>query len=558
MSHPDPDVVAPAAGRPIVLRGGTVLTMDAAGTVLTDADVLNLPLLLTDPYGAFIRGPNGFPQIVRPGADGKVGTADDVLVEGDPAANGGLGVGTGGAARTGHAFLDDLAHSASPVGDHDGNPMVLFDRSVERTYLARSGLIGGDFPNHTTVFTASAGPRDLGTGNDVSITLTADKGGAKLAKTYVFKRGSYVIDTRFDVTNDGTAPINPTLYMELARDGGAVEQSRFYSTFTGPAVYTDGDKFHKITFADIDKGKAQVPAPTDSGWVAMVQHYFASAWIPADNVKREYYVNRVDTNFYRIGIQEPLGTVAPGASVSATARLFAGPQQARMLESITPGLDLVKDYGWLTIVAKPLFWLLEKIHALLGNWGWSIVALTVLIKLVFFPLSATSYRSMAKMKDLQPRMTAIRERHKGDPQKMNQEMMTLYRTEKVNPLGGCLPIVIQIPVFMALYWALLSSVEMRGAPWIGWVHDLSTPDPFYILPVLMAVSMFVQTKLNPTPPDPVQAKVMMFMPIAFSVMFFFFPAGLVLYWVVNNCLSIAQQWSMNRMLGTNNKAAPAK
>ena len=442
--------------------------------------------------------------------------------------------------------------------DHAGTPMVLFDRSVERTYLARSGLIGGDFPNHTTVFAASPGPRDLGTGNDVSITLTADKGGAKLAKTYVFKRGSYVIDSRFDVTNDGTAPINPTLYLELARDGGAVEQSRFYSTFTGPAVYTDGDKFHKITFADIDKGKAQVPAPTNSGWVAMVQHYFASAWIPADNVKREYYVNRVDTNFYRIGIQEPLGTVAPGASVSTTARLFAGPQQARMLEAITPGLDLVKDYGWLTIVAKPLFWLLEKIHALLGNWGWSIVALTVLIKLVFFPLSATSYRSMAKMKDLQPRMTAIRERHKGDPQKMNQEMMTLYRTEKVNPLGGCLPIVIQIPVFMALYWALLSSVEMRGAPWIGWVHDLSTPDPFYILPVLMAVSMFVQTKLNPTPPDPVQAKVMMFMPIAFSVMFFFFPAGLVLYWVVNNCLSIAQQWSINRMLGTNNKAAPAK
>ena len=437
--------------------------------------------------------------------------------------------------------------------DHDGNPMVLFDRSVERTYLARSGIIGGDFPNHTTVFAASTGPRDLGTSNDVSITLTADKGGAKLVKTYVFKRGSYVIDTRFDVTNDGTAPINPTLYMELARDGGAIEQSRFYSTFTGPAVYTDGDKFHKITFSDIDKGKAHVPAPTDSGWVAMVQHYFASAWIPADNVKREYYVDRVDTNFYRIGIQEPLGTVAPGASVSATARLFAGPQQARMLEAITPGLDLVKDYGWLTIVAKPLFWLLEKIHGLLGNWGWSIVALTVLIKLVFFPLSATSYRSMAKMKDLQPRMTAIRERHKGDPQKM-----TLYRTEKVNPLGGCLPIVIQIPVFMALYWALLSSVEMRGAPWLGWVHDLSAPDPFYILPVLMAVSMFVQTKLNPTPPDPVQAKVMMFMPIAFSVMFFFFPAGLVLYWVVNNCLSIAQQWSINRMLGTNKKAAPAK
>lgn len=442
--------------------------------------------------------------------------------------------------------------------DHDGNPVVLFDRSLERTYLARSGLIGGDFPNHTTVFTASTGPRDLGTGGEVSLTLTADKGGAKLAKTYVFKRGSYVIDTRFDVTNDGTAPISPTLYMELARDGGSVEQSRFYSTFTGPAVYTDADKFHKINFSDIDKGKAHVPAATDNGWVGMVQHYFASAWIPAASAKREFYVDRVDTNFYRIGIQEPLGTVAPGANISATARLFAGPQEERMLEGITPGLELVKDYGWLTIIAKPLFWLLEKIHLLLGNWGWSIVGLTVLVKLVFFPLSATSYRSMAKMKDLQPRMTAIRERHKGDPQKMNQEMMQLYRTEKVNPLGGCLPIVIQIPVFIALYWVLLSSVEMRGAPWLGWVHDLASPDPFYILPILMAVSMFVQTRLNPTPPDPVQAKMMMFMPIAFSVMFFFFPAGLVLYWVVNNCLSIAQQWSINRMLGTSKKAAPTK
>ncbi|WP_042570379.1 membrane protein insertase YidC, partial [Ralstonia solanacearum] len=451
--------------------------------------------------------------------------------------------------------------------DHDGNPVVLFDRSLERTYLARSGLIGGDFPNHTTVFAASAGPRDLGTGGEVSLTLTADKGGAKLAKTYVFKRGSYVIDTRFDVTNDGAAPISPTLYMELARDGGSVEQSRFYSTFTGPAVYTDADKFHKINFSDIDKGKAHVPAATDNGWVGMVQHYFASAWIPAASAKREFYVDRVDTNFYRIGIQEPLGTVAPGASLSATARLFAGPQEESMLEAITPGLDLVKDYGWLTVIAKPLFWLLERIHALLGNWGWSIVALTVLVKLVFFPLSATSYRSMAKMKDLQPRMTAIRERHKGDPQKMNQEMMTLYRTEKVNPLGGCLPILIQIPVFMSLYWALLSSVEMRGAPWVGWVHDLAAPDalfgtyfgvPVGLLPILMAVSMFVQTKLNPTPPDPVQAKMMMFMPLAFSVMFFFFPAGLVLYWVVNNCLSIAQQWSINRMLGTNKKAAAAK
>ncbi|MDR3383233.1 membrane protein insertase YidC [Cupriavidus basilensis] len=435
--------------------------------------------------------------------------------------------------------------------EHDGKPVVLFERDQTRTYMARSGLIGGDLPNHTTVFTASAGPRDLAGSDKVSVTLTAEKDGVKLDKTYTFHKGSYVVDTKFAVTNDSGKPISPTLYMELTRDGSKVEQSQFYSTFTGPAIYTDADKYHKITFDDIGKGKASVPAAGTSGWVAMVQHYFASAWIPQSGKEHSFYVEKIDNNLFRVGVQQPLGSIAPGATVTTDARLFAGPQEERMLEKITPGLELVKDYGWLTILAKPLFWLLEKIHGFLGNWGWSIIGLTVLIKLVFFPLSAASYKSMGKMKDLQPRMTAMRERHKGDPQKMNQEMMALYRTEKVNPLGGCLPIVIQIPVFIALYWVLLSSVEMRGAPWLGWIHDLSVPDPFYILPVLMAVSMFVQTKLNPTPPDPVQAKVMMIMPLVFSFMFFFFPAGLVMYWVTNNVLSIAQQWQINRMLGKN-------
>ncbi|MDF3832917.1 membrane protein insertase YidC [Cupriavidus basilensis] len=435
--------------------------------------------------------------------------------------------------------------------EHDGEPVVLFERDQTRTYMARSGLIGGDLPNHTTVFTATPGPRGLDGSDKVELTLTAEKDGVKLAKTYIFRKGSYVIDTRFAVTNDSGKPISPTLYMELTRDGSKVEQSQFYSTFTGPAIYTDADKYHKIKFEDIAKGKASVPAASNNGWVAMVQHYFASAWIPQTGKDHSYYVEAIDNNLFRVGVQQPLGQVAPGATVTTDARLFAGPQEERMLEKITPGLELVKDYGWLTILAKPIFWLLEKIHGILGNWGWAIIALTVLIKLVFFPLSAASYKSMGKMKDLQPRMTAMRERLKGDPQKMNQEMMALYRTEKVNPLGGCLPIVIQIPVFIALYWVLLSSVEMRGAPWLGWIHDLSLPDPFYILPVLMAVSMFVQTKLNPTPPDPVQAKVMMIMPLVFSFMFFFFPAGLVMYWVTNNVLSIAQQWQINRMLGKN-------
>jgi len=257
----------------------------------------------------------------------------------------------------------------------------------------------------------------------------------------------------------------------------------------------------------------------------------------------------VDINLYRIGMQIPLGTIDKGTSVVEKARLFVGPQEEKMLEGIAPGLELLKDYGYLTILAKPIFWLLAKIHSYVGNWGWSIILLTILIKLAFFPLSAASYKSMARMKEVQPRLVAMKEQYKGDPQKLNQAMMEMYKKEKINPVGGCLPVVIQIPVFISLYWVLLSSVETRGAPWIGWIYDLSVPDPYYILPVVMAISMFVQTKLNPTPPDPIQAKVMMYMPIVFSIMFFFFPAGLVLYWVVNNMLSIAQQWQINKLFG---------
>ncbi|MCS6765406.1 MAG: membrane protein insertase YidC [Candidatus Protistobacter heckmanni] len=442
--------------------------------------------------------------------------------------------------------LDLLAHH-----EKDGKPVKLFHRDREGVYLARSGLIGqGELPNHTVPFSVAPGNRSIGTAEQLEVRFEAEKNGVTLAKAYTFHRGSYVIDTRFEIANNGSAAISPLLYVELARDGSKVEASNFYSTFTGPVVYTDADKFQKVDFATIDKGKAKFDtsaAAGTPGWVGMVQHYFASAWILQDKAKRDIYLEKIDNNFYRVGMQVPLGQIEPGAKAAASARLFAGPQQEKMLEGIAPGLELVKDYGWLTIIAKPLFWLLEKLHGFIGNWGWSIIALTVLIKLVFFPLSAASYKSMAKMKDLQPRLTAMRERYKGDPQKMNQAMMEMYKVEKVNPLGGCFPILIQIPVFIALYWVLLATVEMRGAPWLGWIHDLSAPDPFYILPVSMAVSMFIQTKLNPTPPDPIQAKVMMIMPLAFSFMFFFFPAGLVLYWVVNNILSIAQQWQISRM-----------
>src|SRR6266702_2115138 len=408
--------------------------------------------------------------------------------------------------------------------------ITLFDRTANHTYLARTGLLGGDFPNHNDVYTPLPNqPHDL-TGDAKSFQLSFEspvKGGVKVIKTYTFTRGSYVIGVDTKIQNVGTAPVSPSVYMELVRDDQPVETPRFSHTFIGPAVYTEQHHFQKIDFSDIDKNKATFADSADNGWIAMVQHYFASAWLPQQGAKRKIYVEKIDPALYRVGVQQPVATIAPGQTVDVSARLFAGPEEERMLEGIAPGLELVKDYGYVTIIAKPLFWLLEKIHGYVGNWGWAIVLLTVLIKAVFFPLSAASYKSMARMKAITPRMQALRERFKGDPQKMNAALMELYKTEKVNPFGGCLPVVIQIPVFISLYWVLLSSVEMRGAPWILWIHDLSQQDPYFILPVLMAVSMFTQTKLNPTPPDPVQAKMMMFMPIAFSVMFFFFPAGLV-------------------------------
>jgi len=441
--------------------------------------------------------------------------------------------------------------------DPKGAPLnvTLFDRTASHTYLARTGLTGGDFPNHNDIYTPVAGPHTL---SDDQRTLTVSlespvKGGVKVVKTYTFTRGSYVIGVDTKVENVGTVPVKPSLYMELVRDSQAVDTPRFSHTFIGPAVYTDQHHFQKVTFSDIDKNKQDVATSANNGWIAMVQHYFATAWIPQQGAERKIYVEKLDPTLYRVGVQQPLSTIAPGQSTDVSARLFAGPEEERVLEGIAPGLELVKDYGYVTIIAKPLFWLLEKIHGVVGNWGWAIVLLTVLIKAVFFPLSAASYKSMARMKAITPRMQALRERFKGEPQKMNAALMELYKTEKVNPFGGCLPIVIQIPVFISLYWVLLSSVEMRGAPWILWIHDLSQQDPFFILPVLMAVSMFLQTRLNPTPPDPVQAKMMMFMPIAFSVMFFFFPAGLVLYYVVNNVLSIAQQYYITRMMGAAKK-----
>jgi YidC/Oxa1 family membrane protein insertase len=316
-------------------------------------------------------------------------------------------------------------------------------------------------------------------------------------------------------------------------------------------IRDSASKFHKVDFKSIEKGNAEHDKTADNGWVAMVQHYFFSAWLHNDKAPREFYTRKIDVNLYAVGQLFPLGEIAPGASKQFDSVLFVGPQEEKKLEALAPGLELVKDYGWFTIIAKPLFWLLDQLHKLIGNWGWAIVALVVLLKAAFYWLNAKAYASMAKMKAINPKIMEMRERLKDKPQQMQQEMMRIYKEEKVNPLGGCLPILVQMPVFIALYWVLLSSVEMRNAPWLAWITDLSVRDPLFILPVVMTGTTLLQTWLNPTPPDPMQAKMMWIMPLVFSVMFFFFPAGLVLYWITNNLLSIAQQWVINRRLGVN-------
>ncbi len=429
--------------------------------------------------------------------------------------------------------------------------MVLLDQSAKRVYMAQTGLIGGNFPTHKTPMKFS-GERTLKDGqNELALRFESDElNGVKLIKTYTLQRGSYVVGVKHEVVNNSNAPVSPQLYMQLVRDGNAPEgESAFYFTFTGPAIYTDAKKYNKVDFEDIEKNKAEIDKSSANGYVAMVQHYFASAWLLPEGVQRENFVRKVDTNLYAVGMITALAELAPGQSKTLSNQLFSGPQEEKVLEALTPGLDLVKDYGWLAMLSKPLYWLLDQLHSVLQNWGWAIVALVLLIKIAFYWLNAKAYASMAKMKAINPKIMEMRERLKNNPQQMQQEMMKIYREEKVNPMGGCFPIMVQIPVFIALYWVLLSSVEMRNAPWVGWIQDLSAPDPYFILPFIMTLTTLLQTALNPAPPDPMQAKLMWFMPLIFSVMFFFFPAGLVLYWITNNILSIAQQWMINTRMG---------
>jgi len=442
---------------------------------------------------------------------------------------------------------------------------------AQHMYVAQSGLIGEGLPNHKTVFSVAPGSRELAAdAKTLELRLEAPGGnGVRVAKIYTFTRGSYLVGVTHEVENTGDKQVAAHAYYQLQRDTKAPDgESSMVSTFTGPAVYTDQEKYQKLDFTDVEKGKAKFATRADNGWIAMVQHYFVAAWIPDAGQTREYYVRKLDGGanlLVTAGVIVPVPLVAPGSRTAASVSLYAGPQIQASLEQLAKarseggigaqGLPLVVDYGWLTIVAAPIFWCLEAIYKIVGNWGWAIVLLTVAIKLLFFPLSAASYKSMAKMRTVTPRLMALKERYADDRGKLNQEMMALYKREKINPLGGCLPIAVQIPVFIALYWALLGAVEIRDAPWILWITDLSAADPYYVLPVIMMVTMLVQTKLNPTPPDPIQAKVMMMMPFIFGVMFFFFPAGLVLYWVVNNLLSIAQQWQITRMIESGTRAA---
>jgi YidC/Oxa1 family membrane protein insertase len=452
--------------------------------------------------------------------------------------------------------LELLRHKDSEDPNKD---FVLIGPAHE--YEAQSGLTGPEGPNHRTLWHAEPGERTLKPGQEsLLVRFSAQNGeGLKVEKTYTFHRDSYVVDVTLTVQNKSAAAVSSYAYFQLTHDGKpdgehtGIAASFGARSFTGFALYSEQHKFQKVAPADVDKAKAEYVHQADNGWLAFVQHYFVSAWLPASGAPREYAIEKRPDGTYAGRAVLPL-RVAAGATGSITVSLYAGPQEKSRLETAAPGFDLVVDYGWLTIIAWPLFWLLQKLHALTGNWGVAIILLTVLIKLIFFPLSAASYKSMAKMKLITPRLTKLREMYANDRQKMNQAMMELYRTEKINPLGGCFPIVVQIPVFIALYWVLLASIELRHAPFILWIKDLSALDPYFVLPILMTGTMVLQTRMNPKPPDPVQAKVMQFMPFIFSIFFFFFPAGLVLYWLVNNILSILQQWQIQRLF---NRDKPA-
>lgn len=441
--------------------------------------------------------------------------------------------------------LSLLEHKAD---DNSGPYELMSDASGDKLYVAQTGLKGDGLPTHYVNFTAAESSYSLQEGQEsLDVRLSApDTNGVAVDKIYRFHRGQYVIDVLYEIKNNSDKAISPSVYYQIIHDNESNQGSKMMPTFTGGAYYTEADKYNKIKFDEMAKKDVSINAK--DGWIGLVQHYFVSAWVPQSTAERKFYTTKLSEHDFSIGTILPVGDIAPGSSKTVSAKLFSGPQEQDALEGAAPGLEYVVDYGILTVIAKPLMWLLTHIHDLVKNWGIAIIVLTILIKAAFFKLSASGYRNMAHLREIAPRMQALKDKFGDDKQKLQQAMMEMYRTEKINPMGGCLPILVQIPVFISLYWVLLGSVELRHAPFFGWIQDLSATDPYFVLPILMGATMIIQTYLNPPPTDPIQAKVMKIMPVLFSVFFFFFPAGLVLYWLVNNVLSIWQQWAINRMI----------
>lgn len=437
-----------------------------------------------------------------------------------------------------------------PSREDINKPYELLLDKTARFQVSQSGLIGDGLPNHKTKYSAESNNYQLEPGQDkIVVRLKApEENGLQVTKLYTFHRGSYVIDVEFEITNHSESTIIPFSYFQMLRDANEpAGAGALVHSYTGPAMYTDSEKFLKIKFSDLDKGKAEYPTNDDNGWIAMLEHYFLTAWLPNPNTPREFFAKRLAPNQYTAGVIVPVGAIEPDQVKNISIPFYAGPQEQDKLAELAPGLELTVDYGWLTVLAKPLFWLLSFYHSWTDNWGAAIILLTITVKLIFFPLSAAGYRSMAKLRVVTPKLQRIREQYASDRQRMHQAMMEFYKEEKINPMGGCLPILVQIPVFIALFWTLMAAVELRYAPLALWITDMSVPDPYYVLPIIMGISMWVQSKLSPTPTDPIQAKVMQIMPFAFSIFFFFFPAGLVLYSLCNNILSITQQWQITRM-----------
>ena len=435
-------------------------------------------------------------------------------------------------------------------------PVRLFNNNQEKIFVAQSGLIADaglpTAPNHYTVFTSEKDQYNLQDNEDtISVPLTwSDNQGFLITKIYTFKRGSYDIKLDQVVKNTTGKVWTGRQYSQLLKvedkSGKGNMLTGGMRAYDGGVIYTEKNKYQKISFDDM--AEKTLDEMSKGGWTAFIQHYFASAWIPPADQDNHFYTKELNDNRYVIGTYSPMVSIENNSTAQFSSQLFAGPKIQPLMEKVATGLELTVDYSVLTFIGKPIYWLLNQIHGVVGNWGVSIIGVTFCIKLLFFPLSQASFRSMAKMRKIQPRLKELQERFADDRQRFNTEMMGLYKKEKVNPLGGCLPILIQIPVFMALYWVLSETVEFRQAPFVLWIQDLSIQDPFYILPIIMGITMKIQQGLNPPPIDPIQAKVMKMFPIVFTIFFLFFPAGLVLYWVFNNTLSIIQQTYITKQI----------